>query len=196
MKINYLTIFFSITTVLFLIPIYSLVSAEKVFEIEFENENIKNKEEKQREIISTLESEIEKLRSIIKKNNFDIYNYNLKEKESQTTTVVKNETKEETNKEQTDLNRDPIHNECINISKTMRKGVYDNEVIKLQTFLKKEGHFHHPHITRYFGPVTEKAVQDFQTTRNIVTSGTPLTTGFGQVGPLTIKEIKNISCPS
>jgi len=39
--------------------------------------------------------------------------------------------------------------------------------------------------TGYFGPLTQAAVEKYQTAHNIVLSGTPLSTGFGQVGPRT-----------
>lgn len=40
-------------------------------------------------------------------------------------------------------------------------------------------------FTNYFGRETEKAVQRYQAINKIVTSGTPDTTGFGQLGPTT-----------
>lgn len=84
--------------------------------------------------------------------------------------------------------------ECTELSKTMRREDYDDEVIKLQRFLEAEGFFNHPHITRYFGPVTEKALKDFQASQGIVSSGTPHTTGYGQLGPLTRETIKERTC--
>jgi hypothetical protein len=84
--------------------------------------------------------------------------------------------------------------ECLKINRVMRPEDYQDDVIKLQEFLHQRGHFFHPHITKYFGPVTKKAVQDFQRAEGIVSQGTPQTTGFGQVGPLTIKKIEEITC--
>lgn len=84
--------------------------------------------------------------------------------------------------------------ECTRISRTFRFGDYDQEIMKIQRFLEAKGHFDHPHITPYFGPVTERAVRDFQVARGIVSSGAPETTGFGQVGPKTRSTIEDISC--
>ena len=43
--------------------------------------------------------------------------------------------------------------------------------------------------TGFYGPLTVKAVERFQTKYGIVTSGTPLTTGFGLAGPATRAKI-------
>lgn len=83
---------------------------------------------------------------------------------------------------------------CLKIKRVMRPEDYRDDIINLQEFLEKRGHFSHPHITKYFGPVTKKSVQDFQTAEGIINHGTPQTTGFGQVGPLTIKKIEEITC--
>ena len=40
-------------------------------------------------------------------------------------------------------------------------------------------------VTGYFGPLTETAVQTWQTSHNILSSGSPSTTGWGVVGPKT-----------
>ncbi len=84
--------------------------------------------------------------------------------------------------------------ECLRIGRVMRFGDYREDITKLQKFLEDTGYFSHPHITWYFGSVTQKAVQDFQTAEGIISHGTPQTTGFGQVGPITAKAIERISC--
>ena len=88
----------------------------------------------------------------------------------------------------------PHNVKCTQISRNLRFGNYEQEVKKAQEFLQAMGHFSHPHITPYFGPVTEKAVQEFQAARGIVSGGTAATTGFGQLGPRTRKAIEDISC--
>jgi peptidoglycan hydrolase-like protein with peptidoglycan-binding domain len=78
---------------------------------------------------------------------------------------------------------------CVALTKNLYMGATDattdGEVSKLQKFLKEAGDFTHPEITGYYGPATEIAVQKWQTKMKIVTSGTPDTTGFGAVGPMT-----------
>jgi hypothetical protein len=46
--------------------------------------------------------------------------------------------------------------------------------------------------TNYFGPATTKAVQKFQCKYNIVCSGTPKTTGYGNLGPKTRTKIQAV----
>jgi peptidoglycan hydrolase-like protein with peptidoglycan-binding domain len=46
-------------------------------------------------------------------------------------------------------------------------------------------------FSNYFGSETEKAVKRYQTTKNIVSSGTPETTGYGQLGPSTRASLNN-----
>ncbi len=44
-------------------------------------------------------------------------------------------------------------------------------------------------VTGYYGPATQRAVQRYQATYGVVTSGTPGTTGYGVVGPKTRKHL-------
>ena len=48
--------------------------------------------------------------------------------------------------------------------------------------LKQDGVFTEE-PTGYYGALTQKAVEQFQTKYNLVTSGTPGTTGYGLAGP-------------
>jgi len=66
------------------------------------------------------------------------------------------------------------------------------EVSTLQQTLDTLGFFSYPTITGYFGSVTQTAVQAFQTAKNIVTAGTPATTGFGRVGPSTRAALNTV----
>ena len=87
---------------------------------------------------------------------------------------------------------------CARFSHNLYLGQSDketgNEVSKLQKFLKDLGHFTYPTITGYYGPATEQAVQKFQVSQGVVSSGSYETTGYGVVGPKTQEKIVSISC--
>jgi hypothetical protein len=59
-----------------------------------------------------------------------------------------------------------------------------SEVANIQSALVRLG-FMSLEPTGFFGPITEKAVKDFQCEEGIVCSGDPDSTGWGQVGPTT-----------
>ena len=73
-------------------------------------------------------------------------------------------------------------------------GDIGEDVKQLQMFLKNQGIEIYPEglVTGYFGMLTQKAVQRFQVKYNIVSSGTPKTTGFGYVGPKTRAKINSL----
>ena len=83
---------------------------------------------------------------------------------------------------------------CLEFGRMLRQGDSGEEVEQLQEFLLKEGYFDHPRATGYFGPVTEKAVQEFQAAEGVVNDGTPETTGFGLVGPRTRGVLTQVTC--
>jgi alpha-L-arabinofuranosidase len=69
----------------------------------------------------------------------------------------------------------------------------EGEVSKLQRFLSQYPDIYPEGlITGYFGALTQKAVQRWQASRAVVSSGSPETTGFGIVGPKTALSIKNV----
>jgi hypothetical protein len=74
--------------------------------------------------------------------------------------------------------------QCIQLTKNLYLGMNDantaGEVSKLQRFLTSTGHYTYPEITGYYGPATQKAVQELQNDRDIIE-----TTGFGTVGSRT-----------
>ncbi|MGM0482772.1 MAG: peptidoglycan-binding domain-containing protein [Patescibacteria group bacterium] len=159
-----------------------------------------------KEIIKKLEREVSEMETKLSENGVDIdRTLNIEpekrqEKESEEDKEKENDnniiTTKTTRSSSTQKENEVEILECVNLKRTFRFGDYNEEVIKLQKFLEEKGHFHHPHITKYFGPVTEKAVQDFQAEEGIVSQGTPTTTGFGQVGPKTRKAIEEASCAS
>lgn len=59
------------------------------------------------------------------------------------------------------------------------------DVSVLQKILGLDAVIYAGPITGYFGPLTEAGVKKFQAAHSIVASGTPVTTGFGAVGPRT-----------
>ena len=82
-----------------------------------------------------------------------------------------------------------IEKQKIIITKILKKGTNHPEVAKLQEFLMSLGYIPQQATTQYFGPLTEKALKDFQCKEKIVCSGSPSKTGWGQTGPKTRKGI-------
>ena len=71
---------------------------------------------------------------------------------------------------------------CVSLTSDLYAGETDaqtnGQVSRLQSFLNVNP-------TGYFGPLTEQAVQNYQSSHGIVSSGSPDTTGYGFVGPQT-----------
>ena len=66
-------------------------------------------------------------------------------------------------------------------------------VTELQTYLAKDSNIYPSGlVTGYFGSLTQAAVQRFQTAQGIVSAGTPETTGYGRVGPVTMARINSL----
>ncbi len=71
-------------------------------------------------------------------------------------------------------------------NRTLRPGITSVDVKRLQQLLVLiSGVYPEGKVTGFYGSLTQKAVQRFQAKYNIVTSGTPSTTGFGALGPKT-----------
>lgn len=85
----------------------------------------------------------------------------------------------------------------IALSRQLDFGTTGADVKELQKFLNRVG-FQLASTgagasgeeTEYFGELTQKALQKFQAAQGIVTSGDPITTGYGRVGPQTLTAIK------
>lgn len=88
---------------------------------------------------------------------------------------------------------------CIELSRTLKLGSTDanteGEVGKLQRYLTNTGHYTHGSVTGFYGVATERAVQNWQRTNGVVTSGTPATTGYGVFGQNTREKMKSGCVP-
>lgn len=72
----------------------------------------------------------------------------------------------------------------------LKRGSRGAQVSALQEFLKRDVLLYpEGTVSGFFGPATERAVQQFQKKYNLVTSGTPATTGYGVVGPKTRNKL-------
>jgi len=79
-----------------------------------------------------------------------------------------------------------IQNAFAAITSQLDLGDRGSEVTELQTYLATNVSIYPEGlVTGYFGQLTKAAVERFQTTQGIVSQGTPATTGYGRVGPLT-----------
>ncbi len=74
---------------------------------------------------------------------------------------------------------------CLSLTRTLSLGSRGEDVQKLQEFLIVAKLLPNGDATRYFGPLSEAAVRQFQIIHNLVSSGSAKTTGFGVVGPKT-----------
>lgn len=74
---------------------------------------------------------------------------------------------------------------CPNLSRNLAREARGDDVMQLQRFLVSYGVLSGDSRTGFYGPLTEKAVKEWQALRGIVSSGTPETTGYGAVGPKT-----------
>lgn len=78
------------------------------------------------------------------------------------------------------------------LTRTLSRTLSGADVAVLQTFLTSLGLLPPNNITGLFGPLTESAVQAFQRTNNIVSSGSPASTGYGVVGLKTRTAINTL----
>lgn len=82
---------------------------------------------------------------------------------------------------------------CPSFSRNLSRGANGTEVLSLQRFLLGQGLLTADSLTGYFGAQTEGALQQWQAKYNIVSSGSPSTTGFGALGPKTMRLI-SLNC--
>ncbi len=72
-----------------------------------------------------------------------------------------------------------------------RRGSTGSGVQTIQAFLVEEGEMTADSTTGYFGPMTERALQHWQASNGVVSSGDPQTTGYGVFGPATRAHMAN-----
>lgn len=83
-----------------------------------------------------------------------------------------------------------IQSAFATITSQMDLGDKNSEVTELQTYLATDASIYPSGlVTGYFGELTKAGVERFQTAAGIVSSGTPATTGYGRVGPMTMAAI-------
>jgi peptidoglycan hydrolase-like protein with peptidoglycan-binding domain len=82
------------------------------------------------------------------------------------------------------------------INSVVGRGSSGENVTNLQRFLVEKGYMQASNITGYFGPATEAALKKFQAAENIVSSGDPISTGYGNAGPSTRARINSLIATS
>ncbi|MFA6270355.1 MAG: peptidoglycan-binding protein [Candidatus Paceibacterota bacterium] len=79
------------------------------------------------------------------------------------------------------------------LSRSLDLGSTGADVTQLQTYLAQNSAIYPSGlVTGYFGPLTAAAIQRFQVAQGIVSEGTPETTGYGRVGPITMARINSL----
>ncbi len=79
---------------------------------------------------------------------------------------------------------------CSAIVAPLKLGASGIGVSQLQEFLARDPSVYpEGKVTGYYGALTQSAVQRFQAKNDIVSSGTPSSTGYGKVGPQTARAI-------
>ena len=85
---------------------------------------------------------------------------------------------------------------CPLITKNLSFGSRGPEVIQLQQYLISQGLLAPDSATGYFGKLTEAVMQQWQSARGVVSSGTAATTGYGAVGPKTRAVLASACSPT
>jgi len=94
----------------------------------------------------------------------------------------------------------PTPTPAVSLNKQLDFGITDPQVLELQKFLNKQGFaLASPgqpgsagFETSFFGPATQAALKKFQAAQGIVSTGDPVSTGFGRVGPQTLQKIQSL----
>ena len=94
----------------------------------------------------------------------------------------------------------PMNSPCLQLSYNLYPGASDastgGDVSKLQQFLAQDSSASYSAgVTGYYGPATQAAVQRWQASRGVVSSGPITTTGYGAVGSQT-RSVMAQRCPT
>lgn len=81
---------------------------------------------------------------------------------------------------------------CPQLTRSLEFGSRGSDVVELQQFLIAQNMLADDLATGYFGELTQAAVQTWQSTNGVVSSGTPDTTGYGRVGPKTRAAMESV----
>jgi hypothetical protein len=92
------------------------------------------------------------------------------------------------------INAQVVTNTCAQVTKNISFGSKGADVTTLQNFFISVGYLGAGNNSSFYGKLTQQAVQSYQAKNNIVTSGTPSSTGFGNVGRLTRASINAQLC--
>lgn len=82
---------------------------------------------------------------------------------------------------------------CTALTRNLSRGASGADVRSLQSFLISQGLLLPNSASGFFGTLTEGALQQWQASHSIVSSGSAASTGFGAVGPRTLAAI-NTAC--
>ena len=74
---------------------------------------------------------------------------------------------------------------CVRLARNLSIGSRGPEVLQVQQYFFSQNLLASDSATGYFGRLTEAAVQQWQSSHGVVSSGTAATTGYGVVGPKT-----------
>ncbi|OGG74597.1 hypothetical protein A3A37_00760 [Candidatus Kaiserbacteria bacterium RIFCSPLOWO2_01_FULL_52_36] len=86
------------------------------------------------------------------------------------------------------------HLACNAVTRRLYRGLNGADVMALQNFLIAEGLLASGSVTGYYGVQTESAVQLWQSSHDIISSGDPETTGWGVLGPKTLMAMRQPDC--
>jgi len=84
----------------------------------------------------------------------------------------------------------PALTQAATLTRSLDVGMSGSDVSALQTYLATDASLYPSGlVTGYFGQLTANAIQIFQSRNGIVSQGTPASTGYGRVGPVTLAAI-------